>query len=69
MAIDADPQIDWHSRNDGEVHILVKGKHYTRSETKVRHAATVWAHRRNLRALSELTEAGIRIQFVPKGRV
>lgn len=64
MELDSDPLIDWASRADGEEHTLTRGTHYSRPAYKVQHAATMWARRRGLRALTTSTDDTITIRFV-----
>lgn len=66
MALDSDPQMDWRARADGQPHVLVRGRHYRRPEAKVRRAASMWALRNGLRALTEIDEGQITIRFVPR---
>lgn len=70
MALNSDAVIDWRARADGKPHTLVHGKHYTRDESKVRRAASMWGLRNGLRALTEIGDGQIIIRFVPrKGKV
>jgi hypothetical protein len=66
MPLNSDPQIDWLSRADGKPHTLRALEHYTRSETKVRRAASMWALRNGFRALTEIGPASITVKFVPR---
>lgn len=66
MALDSDPQIDWRARADGKPHELVRGTHYTRTPDKVRRAASMWALRNGLRALTEIRTGVIVVRFVPR---
>jgi hypothetical protein len=67
-----DPQIDWTSRADGEMHTLVKGEHFERSPRLVQQAARMWAHRRGYRAVTRISndDRVIVVTFVKRvGRV
>lgn len=64
MTPDPDPLIDWSARADGEPHVLVRGTHYARPAAKVQHAATMWARRRGLRALTTSTGDSVTVRFV-----
>lgn len=66
MALNSDAVIDWRKRADGAPHTLVRGTHYTRGEDLVRRAASMWALRHDLRALTEIGEDQITVRFVPR---
>lgn len=72
MPLNQDPQIDWASRVDGEVHTLIRGEHFmSRKPSDVRRAASMYAVRHDLRCLTEIgrTDDGrdmLKLQFVPK---
>lgn len=63
-----DPQIDWSARADGRPHTLIKGTHYTRDARKVRRAASAWAARNCLRAVTRISADGgeLTVTFVAR---